>query len=63
MNERSYKREQMELTKDERIEMLNYELINIKQKLFWRWVFFLYGAGFGAGIVGILWFWHWVISI
>ena len=56
----------MKLTKDEReeqIEMLNYELINIKQKLFWRWVFFLYGAGFGAGIVGILWFWHWVISI
>ena len=44
---------------DELIDEIKY----LKQKLFWRWVFFAYGFGFGL-ITGLgIWFWNWIMNI
>lgn len=45
------------------IEEMQDEIEYLKQKLFWRWIFFLYGIGIGVGITSAIWFWHWINSI
>lgn len=44
-------------------EQLKDEIERLKQKLFWRWIFFLYGIGVGVGITSAIWFWHWINAI
>ena len=51
------------MTVQEAIEEMQDEVEYLKQKLFWRWIFFLYGIGIGVGITSAIWFWHWINSI
>ena len=44
-------------------EQLKDEIEYLKQKLFWKWIFFLYGIGVGIGITSAIWFWNWINSI
>ena len=39
------------------------EIDYLKQRLFWRWIFFIYGFGVGLGLGLLIWFCNWVISI
>lgn len=39
------------------------EIKYLKQKLFWRWIFFIYGFGAGLGLGLLIWFCNWVYSI
>lgn len=44
---------------DELIDEIKY----LKQKLFWRWIFFIYGFGIGL-LTGLgFWFWNWIMNI
>ena len=45
------------------LERLRDEIEYLKQKLFWRWVFFLYGVGLGAVIMGGAWFCQWIKAL
>lgn len=48
---------------EKEIERLKDEITYYRQKLFWRWIFFLYGIGFGIVISIIYSLFHWLIAI
>lgn len=49
--------------KDDIIEDAIDEIKYLKQKLFWRWIFFIYGFGIGL-LTGLgVWFWNWLMNI
>lgn len=44
-------------------EEMQNEIKYLKQKLFWRWIFFIYGFGAGLGLGLLIWFWNWLCAI
>jgi hypothetical protein len=39
------------------------EIEYLRQRLFWRWIFFIYGFGAGLGLGLLIWFCNWVCEI
>lgn len=44
-------------------EEMHDEIKYLRQRLFWRWIFFIYGFGAGLGLGLLIWFWNWLCNI